>query len=87
MCENYNYADNNTVSDTKDIPEEMKRSLEYDARNVTNRFDENGMKANMDEYQGIIFGVQPDHPMSFTMKGRTVECKDEVKLLGVYIDS
>ncbi len=45
------------------------------------------MKANTDKYQGIVFGVKPDCPMSFTVKGITVECKDEVKLLGVYIDS
>ncbi len=49
--------------------------------------DENRMKANMDKYQGIMFGVKPDHPMLFTVKGITVECKDEVKLVGVYIDS
>ncbi len=41
----------------------------------------------MDKYQRIVFGVKPDRPMSFTVKGITVECKDEVKLLGVYIDS
>ncbi len=45
------------------------------------------MKANMDKYQGIMFGVKPERPMSFTVKGITVEYKDEVKLLGVYIDS
>ncbi len=34
-----------------------------------------------------MLGVKPDRPMSFTVKVLTVECKDEVKLLGVYIDS
>ncbi len=62
-------------------------SLEHEASNVTDWFDENGMKANTDKYQGIVFGVKPDRPISFTVKRITVECKDEVKLLGVYIDS
>ncbi len=43
------------------------------------------MKANTDKYQGIMFGVKPDRPMSFTVKRITFEYKDEVKLLGVYI--
>ncbi len=84
MCEDYNYADDNTISDVKDTPDELKCLLEHDASNVTDWFDENWMKANTDKYQGIMFGVKHDCPMSFTMKGITVECKDEVKLLGVY---
>ncbi len=87
MCEDYNYADDNTISDVKDTPDELKHSREHDASNVTDWFDENGMKANTDKYQGIVFGVKQDCLMSFTVKGITVECKDEVKLLGVYIDS
>ncbi len=76
MCEDYNYADVNTISVVKDSPDQLKRSLEHDASNVTDWFDENRMKANTDKYQGIVFGVKPDRPMSFTVKGITVECKD-----------
>ncbi len=72
MCEDYNYANDNTISDVKDTPDELKCSIEHDASNVTDWFDENGMKANTDKYQGIVFGVKPDHPMSFTVKGITV---------------
>ncbi len=43
MCEVYNYADDNTISDVKDTPDELKRSLEHDASNVTDWFDENGI--------------------------------------------
>ncbi len=50
MFEDYNYADDNTISDVKDTPDELKRSLEHDASNVTDWFDENGMKANTDKY-------------------------------------
>ncbi len=34
MCEAYNYAENNTFSDAKDTPEEMKCSLEHYTSNV-----------------------------------------------------
>ncbi len=43
MCEDYNYADDNTISDVKNTPDE------HDTSNVTNWFDENGMKANTDK--------------------------------------
>ncbi len=34
-CEDYNYADDNTITNVKDTPEELKCSLEHDASNVT----------------------------------------------------
>ncbi len=79
MFEDYNYADNNTISDAKDILQELKCSLEHDTSNVTDWFDENGMKANTDKYQGIVFGVKHDRPMSFTVKGITLVCKVKMK--------
>ncbi len=84
MCEDYNYAVDNTISDAKDTPEELKCSREHDASNVIYWFDENGMKANTDKYHGIMFGIKPDCTMFFNVKGINVECKYEVKLLGVY---
>ncbi len=75
MYEDYNYADDNTISNTKDTPEELKHSLEHDASNVTDWFDENGMKVNTDKYQGIVLGVKPDCPVSFNVKGITVAIK------------
>ncbi len=35
MCVDYTYADDNTIFDVKDTPEELKRSVEHDASNVT----------------------------------------------------
>ncbi len=64
MCEDYNYTDNNTISDVQYTPDELKCLLEHDA--------------NTNKNQGIVFGVKPGCPMSFTVKGITVECKDEV---------
>ncbi len=82
MCENYNYADDNTIFYAQDTPRELKHSLEHDAINVTDWFDDNGMKVNTEQYQGIImFGVKAKPPMSFTMKVIAIECKNEVQLL------
>ena len=55
-CEDYKFADDNTLSDVQDTPEELTVSLETDAENVTDWFVSNGMKANPDKYQGIVFG-------------------------------
>ncbi len=41
MCENYNYADDNSISDVKDTPDELKCLLEHDASNVKDWFDKN----------------------------------------------
>ncbi len=56
----YNYADDNTLSDEQDTPEELKESLECDAEHVTQWFDCNGMKTNPEKYEGIAFGTKPD---------------------------
>ncbi len=85
-CEDYNYADDNTLSDKQDTPEELKEFLECDAEHVTQWFDCNGMKANPEKYQGIAFGTKPDRPTYFNVRGTDIKCSKEVKLLGIFID-
>ncbi len=63
-CEDYNYADDNTLSGEQDTLEEMKELLECDAEQW---FDSNGMKANPEKYQKIAFGIKPDRPTSFNV--------------------
>ncbi len=60
-CEDYNYADDNTLLDEQDTHEELTESMERDAEHVTQWFDCNGMKANQERYQGIALGTKPDH--------------------------
>jgi len=86
-CDDYNYADDNTLSDVKDTPDELKESLESDAESVTDWFIYNGMKANPDKYQCIVFGSKQDKPTSFTVKGMDIKCSKEVNLLGIHIDA
>ena len=45
------------------------------------------MKANPDKYQAIIFGNKADNPSTLTIRGIDVSCQENVKLLGIYIDS
>ncbi len=86
-CEDYNYADDNTLSDEQDTPAELKECLECDAEHVTQWFDCNGMKANPEKYQGIAFGTKPDQPKKINVRGTDIKYSKEVKLLGIYIDS
>ncbi len=59
-CEDYNYADNNTLSDQQDISEELTESLECDAEYVTKWFVYTDVKSNPERYQGIAFGTKPN---------------------------
>ncbi len=86
-CEDYNYADDNTLSDKQNTHEKLKESLECDTEHVTQRFDSNGMKANPEKYHGIAFGKKPNRPTSFNVRGTGIECSKEVILQGIYIDS
>ncbi len=86
-CEIYNYADDNTASVAKETPEELTMALESDGNMMTQWFTTNGMKANPDKYQSIVFGSKPNAPTSFKIMGNDIQCEHEVKLLGVYIDS
>ena len=44
------------------------------------------MKANPDKFQGIMFGNRIEN-VSFKVKDVIIDCENEVKLLGVFIDS
>ena len=82
----YNYADDNTISYTSDSPYELTSKLEQCGNKITNWFMTNGMQANPDKYQAIIFGNKNDAPQYFTIGGQNVMCNENVKLLGIEID-
>ena len=44
------------------------------------------MKANPDKFQGIMFGNRIEN-VSFKVKDVIIDCENEVKLLGIFIDS
>jgi len=82
----YNYADDNTVSYICSTSDELSRKLEMSGDKITDWFSLNGMQANPEKYQSIVFGSKEDLPKSFTIKGQIVQCADNVRLLGVDID-
>ena len=83
----YNYADDNTVSYACDSYDDLVKTLEMCGDKLTEWFTANGMQANPEKYQAIVFGNKPDVPSSFCIKGEIVKCIDSVRLLGVEIDS
>jgi hypothetical protein len=46
------------------------------------------MKANPDKFQAIAIGKKTNkHKLTFNLNGNNITCEDNVKLLGVAIDS
>jgi len=86
-CPLYNYADDNTVSYSCDSASELKITLEKYGNEMTDWFTRNGMSANPDKYQVIIFGHKEDCPTNITIKGNSIVSQPQVNLLGISIDS
>ena len=82
----YNYADDNTLSHGSVSPNELAHTIEKHGNEITDWFKYNGMKANPDKYQTIVFGNRRDLPSSFKIKNVDLPCHDSVKLLGIHID-
>ena len=82
----YNYADDNTISCISESSADLVCGIEKCGDLVTEWFKNNGMQANPDKYQAIVFGRKNDLPRHFTIKGYNVQCVENVKLLGVEID-
>ena len=46
------------------------------------------MKANPDKFQAIAIGAKTNkHNLSFDLKGNKITCEENVKLLGITVDS
>ena len=85
---NYNYADDNTVSHCDYDINKVVNTLEADSLKLINWFSINLMKANPDKFQAIAIGKKTNkHNLTFNLNGNNITCEDNVKLLGVTIDS
>ena len=69
----YNYADDNTVSYACDSYDDLVKTLEMCGDKLTEWFTANGMQANPEKYQAIVFGNKPNIPSSFGIKGEMVK--------------
>ena len=63
-------------------------ALENDSMELINWFSLNLMKAKPDKFQAIAIGKKTkSQNLSFNLSGNKIVCEDNVKLLGVTIDS
>lgn len=86
-CDLYNYADDNTLSKAHTSLETLKTSLESDSISLIKWFSDNKMQANPDKFQAIVMGKKTNScDVSFNIDNFTIQCENEVKLLGVAID-
>ena len=82
----YNYADDNTLSYVSHTMADLVENLERSGSMMTQWFLNNGMKANPDKYQTIIFCKDADVTTSLHVSGARIQSDGQVKLLGVIID-
>lgn len=88
QCKLANYADDNTLSYSNPDFEMGKQILETEAESLVDWFEENGMQANPGKFQSVVFSTKNENPVpSFNIKGVSIPCTTDVKLLGVDIDS
>ena len=84
----YNYADDNTLSYSDTNINTVVKTLENDSINLIDWFSKNLMKANSDKFQAIAIGPKTNkHNLSFDLKGNKITCEENVKLLGITVDS
>jgi hypothetical protein len=87
----YNYADDTTLLYSGSNLDIVKANLSQDASRLVNWFQLNGMKANPDKFQAILFSPSPLLSKDFNVKientSDTIKGSVSVKLLGVTIDS
>ena len=83
----HNYADDNSLVISCKSPSELKKKLEENGDKMTEWFCANGLKANPDKYQAIVFGSNSTSVETITIKSCKITCTNSAKLLGIHIDS
>ena len=82
-----NFANDNTIYARSETLEEAINSLENDLSSVLQWFTENGMVANPEKFQLMFLGVKSDQQMCLRIDDQIINQYQQVKLLGVAIDS
>ena len=82
-----NFAHDNTIYARSETLIEVINSLENDLSSVLQWFTENGMVANPEKFQLIFLGVKSDQQMCLPIDDQIINQCQQVKLLGVTIDS
>ena len=82
-----NYADDNTLMQSSINIEEIQSKLQAGIDSVLNWFKDNSMKANPDKFQLIVLSRTRNIKMNLQIEETSIESKNQVKLLGVTLDS
>jgi hypothetical protein len=88
----YNYADDTTIVYTDSVLSKVKEVLNQEVGVLVQWFNSNGMKANPDKFQTILF-KPTNHPkdqaadFSISLGDTVISESNIVKLLGVFIDN
>ena len=90
-CDIYNYADDNTLSDSNTDVNALIENLERAAVKATDWFRCNSMVANPEKFQAIVIDPKTrntsDTPYTFVFRDITISTKSEVTILGVHVDN
>lgn len=88
FCHIYNYADDNTISCTGEKIEDVKANMSIALDVMLDWFEMNGLKANPDKFQMIMFGRNMTFDDEYVIVNNTsLKHQSCVKLLGVHIDA
>ena len=82
-----NFADDNTLYCCSDSLEVVVSSLEKDLKESLKWFRANQLVANPDKFKAMFLGVGSSNKLSLSILGDTIECSENVKLLGIHIDN
>ena len=87
-CSLYNFADDNSLSNTATTLNEIKCNLQHDSKICISWFDQNGMEANPSKFQLMVISSRPTGDIQLDINDSvSITSESSVKALGVFIDN
>ena len=82
-----NFADDNAIYKYDDSIETIVRLLNRDINDALQSIKFNQIAANPDKFQVVFMGLENGRKLSFEINGRSLRITEEVKRIGIMIDS
>ena len=83
----FNYADDNTLSNSNVDITKLYDSMLNDSSATLAWFDDNALLANPGKFQALVLGKQRNELRIFVLQGHSIDILPEMKVLGVCLDS